>query len=60
MRRSVRYRLTVGLCCLTTLLPLLAHAQDDAREPYFSLSSQQTYMPGEKPEVAVYSHNISS
>ncbi len=28
------------------------------RSSYFSLSSQQTYMPGAKPEVAVYSHKI--
>jgi uncharacterized protein YfaS (alpha-2-macroglobulin family) len=40
------------------VLPWCLRAQDETREPYFSLSSQQTYMPGEKPEVAVYSHNV--
>src|SRR5579884_353647 len=54
--RLLRLWLTV-LCCLAALLPANVAAQNDA-EPYFSLSSQQTYMPGDKPEVAVYSHRV--
>ncbi len=48
----------LALClCVAALLPSIAFAQDGG-DPYFSLSSQKTYMPGEKPEVAVYSHNV--
>ena len=43
--------------CGMLLLPVCARAQDEG-EPYFSLSTQQTYMPGDKPEVALYSHNV--
>ena len=43
--------------CSVLAAPWWAQAQESG-EPYFSLSSQQTYMPGEKPEVAVYSHNV--
>ena len=43
--------------CWSLLFSLSAAAQDGP-EPYFSLSTQQTYMPGEKPEVALYSHNV--
>ncbi len=58
MTRSIWFRLTVALCCLAMVLTVCAVAQDESGEPYFSLSSQQTYMPGDKPEVAVYSHNV--
>ena len=57
MIRSIPLRLALVLCCLAMFLPARVGAQDDA-EPYFSLSSQQTYMPGDKPEVAVYSHHV--
>jgi uncharacterized protein YfaS (alpha-2-macroglobulin family) len=48
--------IALALCCALAA-PRWAQAQESG-EPYFSLSSQQTYMPGEKPEVAVYSHNV--
>ena len=57
MRRA-RLVLALTLYSLALILPHYALAQDDAGEAYFSLSSQQTYMPGEKPEVAVYSHKV--
>lgn len=52
-----RQLLVAVLLCLTLAVP--ASAQDDEKTPYFSLSSQKTFMPGEKPEVAVYSHNVN-
>ena len=53
-----RRLLGVALAIFVTLtVPRWAQAQEGG-EPYFSLSSQQTYMPGEKPEAAVYSHNV--
>ncbi len=55
MRRSWLW-VALALCC-ALVAPRWAQAQESG-EPYFSLSSQQTYMPGEKPEVAVYSHNV--
>ncbi len=47
--------------CHALVLPLFA--QEDAgggSEQSFSLTSQRTYLPGEKPEVSVYSHNVSA
>jgi hypothetical protein len=41
------------------VLPVLAQQNSDTAS-FFSLTSQRTYMPGEKPEVAVYSHNVTS
>ena len=58
MKRALRILVAVAICCLALFMPVCAVAQEGAVEPYFSLSSQQTYMPGEKPEVAVYSHNV--
>ena len=60
MRLQSRSRCTVALCCLRAGCCLCCvRAQDDAdAEPYFSLTSQRTYLPGEKPEIAVYSHNV--
>ena len=47
------------LLCHALVLPLCA--QDDANtEQSFSLTSQRTYLPGEKPEVSVYSHNVNA
>ncbi|MBI1786815.1 MAG: alpha-2-macroglobulin [Acidobacteria bacterium] len=42
---------------LAALLP--TSAQDD-RKPYFSLSSNRTYLPGEKPSVQMWSQNVDS
>jgi len=38
--------------------PLFAQESND--QPYFSLTSDRTYLPGEKVEIAVYSHNVSA
>src|SRR5215475_1156396 len=54
----LRRVLSLALCCFAMILPFCAQAQDDSGEPYFSLSSDKTYLPGEKPEVAVYSHHV--
>ena len=47
------------LLCHALMLPLCA--QDDVNtEQSFSLTSQRTYLPGEKPGVSVYSHNVNA
>ena len=56
--RSVQSALIVCLC-LSLVLPLVAQDDSDTAQS-FSLTSQRTYMPGEKPEVSVYSHNVKS
>ena len=38
-------------------LPLLAQDDSDT-ESWFSLTSQKTFLPGEKPEIAVNAHNV--
>jgi uncharacterized protein YfaS (alpha-2-macroglobulin family) len=48
---------TLLCCCLAA--PLCAQEQQDT-EVFFSLASERTYLPGEKPTVAVYSHNVST
>ena len=54
-----RQRAIFAVLLLHALLsPLLAQEQDV--QPYFSLTSDRTYLPGEKVEVAVYSHNVSA
>ena len=35
-------------------------AQDDNEPAYFSISSERTYMPGEKIEIGVYSHHVAA
>ncbi len=40
------------------VLPLAAQDNGDG-ESYFSLTSQRTYLPGEKPEISVNAHNVS-
>ncbi|MBZ5598410.1 MAG: alpha-2-macroglobulin [Acidobacteriia bacterium] len=50
--------LRLRLC--TTLLLLFAALPAMAREPYFSLSSDRSYMPGEKPVVNVYSSGVET
>src|SRR5450755_4864561 len=42
------------------LSPLFAQEQQQEVQPYFSLTSDRTYLPGEKVEVAVYSHNVGA
>ena len=46
-------------CCHTLVLPLFAQEAADT-EQSFSLTSQRTYLPGEKPEISVYSHNVTA
>ncbi len=44
---------------LLTQLVVPAFAQNDAEPPsWFSLTCQRTFMPGEKPEIAVNAHNV--
>ena len=47
------------LLCHTLLLPLFAQDDTDTAQS-FSLTSQRTYMPGEKPEISVNSHNVKA
>jgi uncharacterized protein YfaS (alpha-2-macroglobulin family) len=56
--RLLRLIVTV-LLCHAMLLPLVAQDTADT-ESWFSLSSERTYLPGEKPEVAVYTRNVNS
>jgi uncharacterized protein YfaS (alpha-2-macroglobulin family) len=44
---------------LPLVFPLCAQEQEDT-EPFFSLTSERTYLPGEKPTVSVYSHNVGT
>ena len=56
--RLLRAILAVILCFALSSTPLFA--QERAEAPaYFSLTSERTYLPGEKIEVAVYTHNVS-
>ncbi len=52
-------RVIVAILLLHTLLAPLFAQESDA-QPYFSLTSERTYLPGEKVGVAVYSHNVSA
>lgn len=45
------------LLCYALVLPLLAQDDSDT-ESWFSLTSQRTFLPGEKPEIAVNAHNV--
>ena len=56
--KGQRIFVAILLCC-TLVSPLLAQPDSDS-QAYFSLSSDRTYMPGEKPEIAVSAHNVSS
>jgi hypothetical protein len=47
------------LLCHALVLPLFAQEDADTGQS-FSLTSQRTYLPGEKPEVSVYSHNVTA
>ncbi len=46
------------LLCHTLVLPLLAQPDADTQS-WFSLTSQRTYLPGEKPEISVNAHNVN-
>src|SRR5271166_3339270 len=52
-------RVIVAVLLLHTLLSPL-FAQDQDVQPFFSLTSERTYLPGEKVEIAVYAHNVSA
>ncbi len=52
----LRRTIVAVILCQALVLPLVA--QDSDTESYFSLTSQRTYLPGEKPEIAVYAHNV--
>src|SRR6516165_8249845 len=48
------------LCVALSFLSLVpANAQDEAAG-YFSITSERTYLPGEKVQVGVYSNNVAS
>ncbi len=49
--------LLVILLCHALLLPLIAQDDSDS-ESWFSLTSQKTFLTGEKPEIAVNAHNV--
>jgi uncharacterized protein YfaS (alpha-2-macroglobulin family) len=55
--RQLRVCLSV-LLLLSLAMPLMS--QDDNAPAYFSVTSERTYMPGEKIEVGVYSHNVAT
>ena len=55
MMRAARIIL-VALVCYAMVLPLFA--QDAETQSWFSLTSRRTYLPGEKPEIAVNAHNV--
>ena len=55
--RLLRVAVTV-LLLLSLGFPLIA--QDDNEPAYFSVTSERTYLPGEKIEVGVYSHNVAA
>jgi alpha-2-macroglobulin len=50
--------ITVLLLLHAIVLPLVAQ-QDADTESWFSLTSQRTYLPGEKPEISVNAHNVN-
>ena len=54
---KLRYLLLAIVMC-SLLVPFGMQAQDDGGAPYFSLSNDKTYQPGEKPQIAVYSNNL--
>ena len=54
----LRHNIVALLLCCALVLPLCAQEQQDT-EAFFSLASERTYLPGEKPTIAVYSHNVS-
>ncbi|MGB7556075.1 MAG: MG2 domain-containing protein [Candidatus Korobacteraceae bacterium] len=55
----LRSAIVILLLCHALVLPLFAQEDADTGAS-FSLTSQRTYLPGEKPEVSVYSHNVNA
>ncbi len=53
-------RWTALLLLLQILAVPLFSQEDTDTGASFSLTSQRTYLPGEKPEVSVYSHNVNA
>ncbi|HSE48614.1 MAG TPA: MG2 domain-containing protein [Terriglobales bacterium] len=43
---------------LVAALPALAQVDEAAPNPYFSLSTERTFAPGEKPVIRVYTHDV--
>ena len=50
----MKHRIAIVILILAVVVPALA------REPYFSLSSDRTYMPGEKPTVHMYATGVEA
>jgi len=49
-----------GCCPFTsTLRPALLAQPDADTQSWFSLTSQRTYLPGEKPEISINAHNVN-
>jgi uncharacterized protein YfaS (alpha-2-macroglobulin family) len=55
--RPVTRTIVAVLLCHLLVLPVLAQEGSDT-ESWFSLTSQKTFLPGEKPEIAVNAHNV--
>ena len=49
----------LAILVTVTLLPPLV-AQDEHAQPYFSITSERTFVPGEKVEIGVYSNHVPS
>jgi len=56
MRPLLRAAIACSLL-LCLLSPLVA--QDESTPPYFSITSERTYQPGEKIEIGIYSNHVS-
>ena len=50
-------RALLATLLLASLLPVPAQ---DGAQPYFSLSSNKTFAPGEKPAIQMWSQNVDS
>jgi len=55
--RLLRALLSIALC-FTFVQPLAA--QDGDVQPYFSITSERTFIPGEKAEIGVYSNHVAT
>lgn len=51
-------RTRVAVILLASLLPI--PAQQNATQPYFSLSSSKTFAPGDKPTIQMWAQNVDS
>ena len=58
--RMSRAILAIVLASCASVADLLAQEAQEDPQPYFSLTSERTYLPGEKIEVAVYSSTTSA